>query len=61
MALWSAPFFVAAGAAVLRSTIGDVEAALFQQDLSVLNRQDYGSASRIFIPLAEQFYPGLHV
>jgi hypothetical protein len=40
--LWSAPFFVAAGAAVLPSTIGDVEAASFGQDLSVLNRHDVG-------------------
>jgi TPR repeat protein len=46
---------VAVGAApLLLSTIGVAEAQSVRQGLSALNRQDYASASHIFIPLAEQ-------
>ena len=47
--------FIAAGVAMLLwSTVGIVAAASFQQGVSAFNRQDYVSASQIFIPLAEQ-------
>ena len=48
-------FFIAAAALVLLLFGGKVaEAASFRQGVSAFNRQDYVSASRIFIPLAEQ-------
>jgi uncharacterized protein len=46
---------VAVGVApLLLSTIGVAEAQSVRQGVSALNRQDYASASHIFIPLAEQ-------
>src|SRR5665213_1993169 len=46
---------VAAGVApLLLSTIGLAEAQSIRQGVSALHRQDYVSASHIFIPLAEQ-------
>jgi TPR repeat protein len=51
-------FLIAAGlAALLLSTPSFVEAASFRQGVSAFNRQDYVSASQIFIPLAEQGEP----
>jgi TPR repeat protein len=51
-------FRIAAAAAVLLFTsLGFAEAATFQQGVSALRRQDYVSASRIFIPLAERGEP----
>lgn len=48
-------FLVAVAATVLLfSTANLVEAASFRQGVSAFNRQDYASASQIFIPLAEQ-------
>ena len=47
-------FFLAAISAALLLTAGLAEAASFRQGVSAFNRQDYASASRIFIPLAEQ-------
>jgi TPR repeat protein len=43
----------AAAAVALSLPVGSVAAASFQQGVSAFNRQDFGSASRIFIPLAE--------
>jgi TPR repeat protein len=50
-------FFLAAVSAVLLLTAGLAEAASFRQGISAFNRQDYVSASRVFIPLAEQGDP----
>jgi hypothetical protein len=51
-------FFVSlAGAMLLVSAGNFAEAASFRQGVSAFNRQDYASASRIFIPLAEQGDP----
>jgi uncharacterized protein len=51
-------YFIAAAAFVLvLSTAGPVEAASFRQGVSAFNRQDYVSASQVFIPLAEQGNP----
>jgi uncharacterized protein len=48
-------FFIAAGvAALLILAPGFAEAQSFPQGVSAFNRQDYVSASRILIPLAEQ-------
>lgn len=47
----------AAAAALLVSTGNFVEAASFRQGVSAFNRQDYVSASRVFIPLAERGHP----
>jgi TPR repeat protein len=48
-------FFSAATAVVLMlATANFAEAASLRQGVSAFNRQDYVSASRIFIPLAEQ-------
>ena len=44
-------------APLLLSVAGLAEAASFRQGASAFNRQDYVSASRIFIPLAEQGDP----
>jgi hypothetical protein len=50
--------FAAAGIAVVLLSSGNpVEAASFRQGVSAFNRQDYVSASWIFIPLAEQGDP----
>lgn len=47
-------FLVATSVTVLLLAIGDfAEAASFRQGVSAFNRQDYVSASQIFIPLAE--------
>jgi TPR repeat protein len=46
-----------AATVLLFSTASLVEAASFRQGVSAFNRQDYASASRIFIPLAEQGDP----
>jgi len=46
-----------AASVLLFSTASLVEAASFRQGVSAFNRQDYVSASRIFIPLAEQGEP----
>ena len=46
-----------AASVLLFSTAGLVEAGSFRQGVSAFNRQDYVSASRIFIPLAEQGEP----
>ena len=49
---------IAAAVVVLLISSGDfVEAASFRQGVSAFNRQDYVSASRAFIPLAEQGDP----
>jgi TPR repeat protein len=50
-------FFAAAAAALLLSTSHFADAASFRQGVSAFNRQDYASASRILIPLAEQGDP----
>ena len=51
-------FLIAVGvAALLSSTPGFVEAASLRQGVLAFNRQDYVSASRIFVPLAEQGEP----
>jgi len=51
-------FFGAATVAVLMLSNGDpAQAQSFRQGVSAFNRQDYASASRIFIPLAEQGEP----
>jgi hypothetical protein len=48
-------FFIAAGVATLLLLTGSfAEAQSFRQGVSAFNRQDYASASQIFIPLAEQ-------
>src|ERR1017187_8786599 len=48
-------FLVAAAAATLMLSGGNgAEAASFRQGVSAFNRADYLSASRVFIPLAEQ-------
>jgi TPR repeat protein len=49
---------IIAGVAALLFSNGDpAEAQSFRQGVSAFNRQDYASASRIFIPLAEQGVP----
>jgi uncharacterized protein len=50
-------FAAAALAALLVSSFDFAEAASFRQGISAFNRQDYVSASREFIPLAEQGDP----
>ncbi len=51
-------FFPAAAAALLLLiAVGLAEAATFQQGVSAYSRQDYVSASRVFVPLAEQGDP----
>ena len=50
-------FLVAAGAALLLAAGDLAEAASFRQGVFAFDRQDYVSASRIFIPLAEQGQP----
>jgi TPR repeat protein len=51
-------FLIAAAAvALLVSTSNFAQAQSFRQGLAAFNRQDYGSASRIFIPLAERGAP----
>jgi TPR repeat protein len=46
---------IIAAAVVLLLSVGSfAEAASLRQGVSAFNRQDYGSASRIFIPLAER-------
>jgi TPR repeat protein len=51
-------FFIAAAAAALLISASDLAgAASFRQGVSAFNRQDYVSASRVFIPLAEQGLP----
>jgi TPR repeat protein len=47
----------AAVAGLLLANLGTVEAASLQQGVSHFNRQDYVSASAIFIPLAQQGVP----
>jgi uncharacterized protein len=50
--------FLAIAAASLLLAAGDfAEAASLRQGISAFNRQDYVSASRVFIPLAEQGVP----
>jgi TPR repeat protein len=49
-------FFIVA-TALLLGTGSAAEAASFRQGISAFNRQDYVSASHIFIPLAEQGVP----
>ena len=46
-----------AAAAVLLSSSGFAQAASLRQGVSAFNHQDYASASRVFIPLAEQGLP----
>jgi TPR repeat protein len=49
---------IVAGVAVLLFSNGDLaEAQSFRQGVSAFDRQDYVSASRVFIPLAEQGVP----
>ena len=48
---------VAAVVGLLASAGNLAEAASFRQGVSAFNRQDYASASRVFIPLAEQGNP----
>jgi TPR repeat protein len=49
---------IVAGVAALLFSNGDLaEAQSFRQGVSAFNRQDYVSASRVFIPLAEQGVP----
>lgn len=51
-------FFLAIAALSLLLVAGDLaEAASLRQGVSAFNRQDYVSASRVFIPLAEQGVP----
>jgi hypothetical protein len=51
-------FFIAIAAAMLLISLpGFAEAQSFRQGVSAFNRQDYVSASRVFIPLAEQGVP----
>ena len=51
-------FFAVAGVAVLLvSTVNFAVAASFQQGVSAFKREDYVSASRVFIPLAERGDP----
>jgi uncharacterized protein len=51
-------FFLAIAAFSLLLAAGDfAEAASLRQGISAFNRQDYMSASRVFIPLAEQGVP----
>jgi TPR repeat protein len=51
--------WLVAGAALLMLFVAGnlAEAATFRQGVSAFNRQDYATASRIFIPLAEQGQP----
>jgi TPR repeat protein len=49
---------IVAGVAALLFSNGDLaEAQSFRQGVSAFNRQDYVSASRVFIPLAERGVP----
>jgi uncharacterized protein len=48
---------VAVAAVLLLSSSGFAQAASFRQGVSAFNHQDYASASRVFIPLAEQGLP----
>jgi TPR repeat protein len=50
-------FILAAVCATLLSAPGLAEAASFRQGVAAFNRQDYVSASQVFIPLAEQGDP----
>jgi uncharacterized protein len=50
-------FLVAAGLALLLWSPNFAAAATFRQGVSAFNRQDYVSASRVFIALAEQGLP----
>jgi uncharacterized protein len=51
-------FLVTVAAAALSTSAGNfAEAASLRQGISAFNRQDYVSASRVFIPLAEQGDP----
>ena len=50
-------FAIAAAAVLLFSAGNYAEAQSFRQGVSAFNRQDYVSASQIFIPLAEQGVP----
>jgi TPR repeat protein len=51
-------FCIAAATAALMITAGNfAEAASFRQGVSAFNRQDYVSASHVFIPLAERGEP----
>jgi hypothetical protein len=47
-------FCVAAAAMLLLSTGNVVQAQSLRQGISAFNRQDYGRASQVFIPLAER-------
>jgi TPR repeat protein len=51
------PFFIGATALALLSAGTFAEAASFRQGVSAFNRQDYVSASQVFIPLAERGEP----
>jgi TPR repeat protein len=54
----ASPLFAAVWIALLLLvTVHVAEAATFQQGVSALHRQDYVSASRVFIPLAERGDP----
>jgi uncharacterized protein len=56
--LWRRVLFVAVAAATLSISDGSfAQAASFRQGVSAFNRQDYASASQIFIALAEQGEP----
>lgn len=55
--LWAVRGFLIVAAALLLATGSPAEAASFRQGISAFNRQDYVSASHIFIPLAEQGIP----
>jgi len=50
-------FTIAAVAALLASNGDPAQAQSFRQGVSAFNRHDYVSASRVFIPLAEQGVP----
>jgi TPR repeat protein len=50
-------FAAAAVVALLISTAGFAQAASFRQGVSAFNRQDYVSASQVFLPLAERGDP----
>jgi TPR repeat protein len=50
-------FLTATVAILLLATVSLARAATFQQGVSALNRQDYVSASRVFIQLAERGDP----
>ena len=50
----TSPRFIAVAAMLLILTGSSANANSFQQGVSAFNRQDYGAASRVLVPLAER-------